>query len=292
VEFVERSRNHSDRIGSVHLQHLAVVGLVSPHETRIESNGRVCFLRPLTVSRVVDHPHNQISFPKSNDFSIPQTTHSNHNSLNFLKSKTNTLPSPPRVLLPISLRLLYIHHATLSSNPSIYTSISITITTTLTTHLATMACTLPCLKQFLAMFESGMLDGNTTASGGGYGYGSGSGSRKGTMRTDRSGSVALVEIARGAHGAAVRRSGTGTAITSNISRAATGAATTTTRHRPTSSSSDIELVLRPDHVFGDYSVASISTAAAADASSFVSDRSGAAMIIKKTQKWEVSRDGW
>ena len=156
-----------------------------------------------------------------------------------------------------------------------------------------MACTLPCLKQFLAMFESGMLDGNTTASGGGYGYGSGSGSRKGTMRTERSGSVALVEIARGGHhGAAVRRSGTGTAIASNISRVAGGAATTTTRHRPTSSSSDIELVLRPDHAIGDYSVASISTAAAADASSFVSDRSGAAMIIKKTQKWEVSRDGW
>ena len=155
-----------------------------------------------------------------------------------------------------------------------------------------MACTLPCLKQFLAMFESGMLDGNTTTSGDGYGYGSGSGSRKGTMRTDRSGSVALVEIARGGHGAAVRRSGTGTAIASNISRAAAGAATITTRHRPTSSSSDIELVLRPDHAIGDYSVASISTAAAADASSFVSDRSGVAMIIKKTQKWEVSRDGW
>jgi hypothetical protein len=163
-----------------------------------------------------------------------------------------------------------------------------------------MACTLPCLKQFLAMFESGMIGEysgngsgmNTMASGAYYGSGSGNGSGKGTMRTDRSGSVALVEIARGGHGAvrpagAVGGGGAGTAI-NNGSKGAT-------RHRPTSSSSEIELVLRPDHAAGDYSVASVSTAAAAaaDASSFVSDRSGAAMIIKKTQKWEITTgDRW
>jgi hypothetical protein len=151
-----------------------------------------------------------------------------------------------------------------------------------------MACTLPCLKQFLAMFESGMIGEysgscsgmNTAASGYGYGYGS-SGSRKGS-RTDRSGSIALVEISRG---------GGGTAVTTN-----SRPGQSTTRHRPasSSSSSEIEIVLRPDHAVGDYSVASVSAAAAAaDASSFVSDRSGAAMIIKKTQKWEVSsRERW
>jgi hypothetical protein len=164
----------------------------------------------------------------------------------------------------------------------------VTITTTITTHLAIMACTLPCLKQFLAMFESGMI-GEYSGSGSGMntaasGYGYGSGSRKGS-RTDRSGSIALVEIARGGHGAI------GTAVTTN-----NRPGQSTTRHRPTSSSSsssEIGIVLRPDHVVGDYSVASVSTAAAADASSFVSDRSGAAMIIKKTQKWEVSsRERW
>jgi hypothetical protein len=125
---------------------------------------------------------------------------------------------------------------------------------------------------------------NTAASGYGYTSGSGgygSGSRKGS-RTDRSGSIALVEISRGGHGAA------GTVV---INRPQAGA-----RYRPTSSSSsssEIGIVLRPDHNIGDYSVASVSAAAAADASSFVSDRSGAAMIIKKTQKWEVSsRERW
>jgi hypothetical protein len=127
---------------------------------------------------------------------------------------------------------------------------------------------------------------NTAASGYGYTSGSGgygSGSRKGS-RTDRSGSIALVEISRGGHGAA------GTVV---INRPQAGA-----RYRPTSSSSsssEIGIVLRPDHNIGDYSVASVSAAAAAaaDASSFVSDRSGAAMIIKKTQKWEITTgDRW
>jgi hypothetical protein len=230
--------------------------------------------------------------PIPSNLSVSRTTNrpfSRYQQTSNQTNKTNTLPSRNRVLLPTSLRLLYIHHAFLSS-ASIYTSISVTITTTITTHLAIMACTLPCLKQFLAMFESGMIgeysgsgsNGNTAASGTYYtgGYGSGGGSGKGT---GRSGSVALVELAR--DGGAARPSGT--AITN-------GTKATTTRHRSANSSSDvsseIELTLRPDHGVGDYSVASVSTAA--DASSFVSDRSGAAMIIKKTRKWEVSRDGW
>jgi hypothetical protein len=161
-----------------------------------------------------------------------------------------------------------------------------------------MACTLPCLKQFLAMFESGMIGEysgngsgmNTVASGAYYGSGSGNGSGKGTMRTDRSGSVALVEIARGGHGAVRPAGAGGTAAGTAIANGSKAG----TRHRPTSSSSEIELVLRPDLAAGDYSVASVSTvAAAADASSFVSDRSGAAMIIKKTQKWEITTgDRW
>jgi hypothetical protein len=40
--------------------------------------------------------------------------------------------------------------------------------TTITTHVANMATTLPCLKQFLALFESGMIRefGDTTGTGG------------------------------------------------------------------------------------------------------------------------------
>lgn len=165
-----------------------------------------------------------------------------------------------------------------------------------------MACTLPCLKQFLAMFESGMIgeysgsgSNNNTA---GSAYYTGSGSGKGTLRSTHQSnledSIALVSLAR--NGVA------GTARTTTIPNDHSASAA---RHRPASSSGsnissnnsdEIELSLRPDHVVGDYSVASVSTAAAAaaDASSFVSDRSGAAMIIKKTQKWEVTstRDRW
>lgn len=270
---MERSRDHSDRVGSVHLQHLAVAGMVSAHENRIESNGRVRLFRPPAVSQ---------SSVRQSSLRIPTIL--------------TTPPLTNRVLLPTSLRLLYISHAALSSD-SIYTGVSITITTTLTTHLAIMACTLPCLKQFLAMFESGMIgeysgsgsNGNNTAVSAYYGSGSG----KGTMRTDRSGSIALDEITRGGHGAVRSAGAAGTTINSRPGEAIT----TTRHHRPASNDSDdnssdeIRLVLRPDHVAGDYSVASVSTAAA-DASSFVSDRSGAAMIIKKTQKWEVSREGW
>jgi hypothetical protein len=80
------------------------------------------------------------------------------------------------VIIPIGLRLEYIQHAALSSH-SIYTSVAVTITTTVTTHLAVMSSTLPCLKQFLAMFESGMIG---EISGSTY-----TGSGKGT-RTDNS----------------------------------------------------------------------------------------------------------
>jgi len=170
-----------------------------------------------------------------------------------------------------------------------------------------MACTLPCLKQFLAMFESGMIgeysgsgtnsnNSNTAASA--Y-YHTGSGSGKGTLRSDRhysnaEDSIALVSLARRRGGG----SGAATAAGTAIANARPETSVSATRHRPTSgsnSSDEIELSLRPDQAFGDYSVASISTAAAAaDASSFISDRSGTAMIIKKTQRWEVTstRDGW
>lgn len=173
-------------------------------------------------------------------------------------------------------------------------NVSVTITTTLTTHLATMACTLPCLKQFLGIFESGVytpgtVTGTGTGAGSagytvGSGSGSGSGSRKGgTLRSDRSDSIALVSLARrGCAGAP------GPAIPNN------GPANATTRHRATSSSSadndnssEIEASLRPDRSFGEFSAASVSTTA--DARSFTSDRSGAAMIIKETREWEVRR---
>lgn len=176
-------------------------------------------------------------------------------------------------------------------------NVSVTITTTLTTHLATMACTLPCLKQFLGIFESGVytpgtVTGTGTGAGSGaytVGSGSGSGSRKGgTLRSDRSDSIALVPLARGGCAGAP-----GPAIPNN------GPANATTRHRATSvsgessssadndNSSEIEASLRPDRSFGEFSAASVSTTA--DARSFTSDRSGAAMIIKETREWEVRR---
>lgn len=90
------------------------------------------------------------------------------------------------VIIPIGLRLEYIAHATLSSR-SIYTSVAVTIITTICTHVAIMSSTLPCLKQFLAMFESGMIgeysDSNTYT-----------GSGKGT-RTDNS--IALASLTSG-----------------------------------------------------------------------------------------------
>ena len=39
----------------------------------------------------------------------------------------------------------------------VYASVSVALTTTIATHVANMATTLPCLKQFLAMFETGMI---------------------------------------------------------------------------------------------------------------------------------------
>jgi hypothetical protein len=83
------------------------------------------------------------------------------------------------------LRLEYINHATISSR-SIYTSVGVTIITTITTHIAIMSSTLPCLKQFLAMFESGMIGEISDAA-----Y---TGSGKGT-RTDTS--TALTSLTSG-----------------------------------------------------------------------------------------------
>lgn len=39
----------------------------------------------------------------------------------------------------------------------VHASVSVALTTTIATHVANMATTLPCLKQFLAIFESGMI---------------------------------------------------------------------------------------------------------------------------------------
>lgn len=89
------------------------------------------------------------------------------------------------VIIPIGLRLEYINHAAISSR-SIYTSVAVTAITTITTHIAIMSSTLPCLKQFLAMFESGMIGEFSDAT-----Y---TGSGKGT-RTDTS--IALASLTSG-----------------------------------------------------------------------------------------------
>ncbi|GAB7331729.1 hypothetical protein MBLNU13_g03705t2 [Cladosporium sp. NU13] len=89
------------------------------------------------------------------------------------------------VIIPIGLRLEYINHAAISSR-SIYTSVAVTAITTITTHIAIMSSTLPCLKQFLAMFESGMIGELSDAT-----Y---TGSGKGT-RTDTS--IALASLTSG-----------------------------------------------------------------------------------------------
>lgn len=99
-----------------------------------------------------------------------------------IKFLNRTLIPLRRVIIPLALRLEYIRHAYLSSE-SIYTNVAVTIITTVTTHIAIMSCTLPCLKQFLAMFESGMIGEYTDAT-----Y---TGSGKGT-RTDQS--IALTSL--------------------------------------------------------------------------------------------------
>lgn len=48
-------------------------------------------------------------------------------------------------------------HAWGGSAQVVYTSVSVASTTTIATHVVNMATTLPYLKQFLAMFESGMI---------------------------------------------------------------------------------------------------------------------------------------
>lgn len=94
------------------------------------------------------------------------------------------LISHDSVVIPIALRLNYIRNSHISSE-SIYTSVAVTIMTTITTHIAIMSSTLPCLKQFLAMFESGMI--------GEYSDATYTGSGKGT-RTDESRTVESIGL--------------------------------------------------------------------------------------------------
>lgn len=131
--------------------------MVASHEAQIEGDGRFRILCSPAVSS------------KSNDCLIANTS--------------LILVEPNSIVIPIALRLEFIHHAHTSSN-SIYTNVAVTILTTITTHLATMSSTLPCLKQFLAMFDSGMIGEYTDAT-----Y---TGSGKGT-RTDQS--IALASLA-------------------------------------------------------------------------------------------------
>jgi hypothetical protein len=56
----------------------------------------------------------------------------------------------------VALRLSHIHDWG-GSAQVVYASVSVALTTTIATHVANMATTLPCLKQFLAIFESGMI---------------------------------------------------------------------------------------------------------------------------------------
>jgi hypothetical protein len=119
--------------------------MVASHEIQAESHGSLRVLRAPTVSH-------------QNCYKcIPACL-----MINLLTRLSSS------VIIPIGLRLEYIQHATLTSH-SIYTSVAVTITTTVTTHLAVMSSTLPCLKQFLAMFESGMIgeisDATYTGSG-------------------------------------------------------------------------------------------------------------------------------
>lgn len=89
-----------------------------------------------------------------------------------------------RAAIPIALRLHYVHHVVQASR-AVYLSISVTVLTTIVTHLSTMSATLPVLKQFLAIFDSGMIGtfGDTVYKG----------SQKGTA-TSRS--FALASVAR------------------------------------------------------------------------------------------------
>jgi len=59
-------------------------------------------------------------------------------------------------MVPVALRLSHIQDWE-GSAQVIYASVSVALTTTIATHVANMATTLPCLKQFLAIFESGMI---------------------------------------------------------------------------------------------------------------------------------------
>jgi len=99
-----------------------------------------------------------------------------------------------RAAIPIALRLFYIHHTSQASR-EVYLSVSITILTMIVTHLSTMSATLPVLKQFLAVFDSGMI--------GTFGDSVYMGSHKGTA-TSRS--FALASIPRRPVSHAVRSS--------------------------------------------------------------------------------------
>ena len=138
---MERRRAHSSGARGLHLRHLAPTGMVVTHEIEAESHGRIRVFRASTVS---------------------------------LRDRCDSKCAPwltqslCSVIIPIGLRLEYINHAAISSR-SIYTSVAVTAITTITTHIAIMSSTLPCLKQFLAMFESGMIgefsDATYTGSG-------------------------------------------------------------------------------------------------------------------------------
>lgn len=155
---MERRRAHSRGARGLHLRHLALIGMVITHEIEVESHGRICVFRAPTVSL-----RDRCDYKCA-----PWLTRS-------LRS----------VIIPIGLRLEYINHAAISSR-SIYTSVAVTAITTITTHIAIMSSTLPCLKQFLAMFESGMIGELSDAT-----Y---TGSGKGT-RTDTS--IALASLTSG-----------------------------------------------------------------------------------------------
>ena len=155
---MERRRAHSSGARGLHLRHLAPTGMVVTHEIEAESHGRIRVFRASTVS---------------------------------LRDRCDSKCAPwltqslCSVIIPIGLRLEYINHAAISSR-SIYTSVAVTAITTITTHIAIMSSTLPCLKQFLAMFESGMIGEFSDAT-----Y---TGSGKGT-RTDTS--IALASLTSG-----------------------------------------------------------------------------------------------
>ena len=78
----------------------------------------------------------------------------------------------------------YIRSAVASSS-SIYTNTPVVILTMLTTYTAIMSATLPCLRQFLAMFDSGLI--------GEYNESNNNNTQNGTMESQ---SFAMVSMSR------------------------------------------------------------------------------------------------